>query len=75
LKNSILVHRKKETNTLYSINALNIIIMNMNNGVLDTTMHVPWENYSNSLLITNENGLNKINIDLYKIYDIKVKNK
>ena len=35
LPKSIMVHRKKETNTIYTINALNELIMNINNGVLD----------------------------------------
>ena len=34
--NTILVHRKKETNTLYTINALNELIKSLNGGVVDT---------------------------------------
>ena len=33
--NTILVHRKKQTNTLYTINALNELIKSLNNGYLD----------------------------------------
>jgi hypothetical protein len=33
--NTILVHRKKETNTLYTINALNDLIKKLNGGVVD----------------------------------------
>jgi len=33
--NTILVHRKKQTNTLYTINALNEVIKSLNGGVLD----------------------------------------
>jgi len=36
LENTILVHRKKESNTLYTINALNTLIKELNEGVLDT---------------------------------------
>ena len=35
IDNTILVHRKKQTNTLYTINALNELIKSLNNGVLD----------------------------------------
>ena len=34
--NTILVHRKKETNTLYTINALNELIKSLNGGVVNT---------------------------------------
>ena len=33
--NTIMIHRKKETNTLYTVNALNVIIKAANNGILD----------------------------------------
>ena len=36
--NTISLHRKKHSNTLYTINALNEVIKNLNNGVLDTSI-------------------------------------
>ena len=54
ISNTISLHRKKQTNTLYTINALNEVIKSLNNGVLDKTFQIPWEEYSNSLLVTNE---------------------
>ena len=36
--NTILVHRKKETNTLYTINALNDLIKKLNGGVVGMTL-------------------------------------
>jgi hypothetical protein len=71
IPNTISLHRKKQTNTLYSINALNEVIRSLNNGVLDKRFPVPWENYKNSLLLTNDAGLNKIPTKLYKIVDTK----
>ena len=71
IENTISLHRKKHTNTLYTINALNEVVMNMNNGVKDPNTIVPWENYKNSLLLTNDAGLNKIPTKLYKIVDTK----
>jgi hypothetical protein len=35
LDNTILLHRKKESNTLYTINALNDLIRSLNEGKLD----------------------------------------
>jgi hypothetical protein len=70
-RDTISLHRKKQTNTLYTINALNEIIRKENNGVLDKTFPVPWENYHNTLLLTNEEGINIIPTRIYTIIDIK----
>ena len=71
LENTILVHRKKESNTLYTINALNECIKNLNNGVLDPKFVVPWENFKNTLMVTNTDGLNKISTRIYKIIKLE----
>ena len=68
--NTISLHRKKYTNTLYTINALNEVITNLNNGVVDSKFVVPWENFKNMLMVTNSDGLNKINTRIYKIVKI-----
>ena len=68
---TISLHRKKHSNTLYTINALNECVKNLNNGVMDNDFVVPWENFSNMLLVTNSNGLNKINTRIYKIINIE----
>ena len=70
VKGTISLHRKKHSNTLYTINALNEVIANLNNGVVDSKFMVPWENYKNMLLVTNSDGLNKINTRIYKIIKI-----
>ena len=67
---TISLHRKKQTNTLYTINALNCVIRELNDNVLDKTFPIPWENYQNSLLLTNEEGLNKIPTRIYMIIDV-----
>ena len=69
-RDTISLHRKKQTNTLYTINALNEIIRKENNGVLDKTFPVPWENYHNALLLTNEDGINIIPTRIYSIIDV-----
>ena len=52
LPNTILLHRKKDSNTLYTINALNTLIKTLNNGVLDSKFMVNWPDYRNSILLT-----------------------
>ena len=67
---TISLHRKKHSNTLYTINALNECIRNLNNGVLNKDFKVPWENFKNMLMVTNSEGLNKINTRIYKIVNL-----
>lgn len=57
-KNTILVHRKKESNTIYTINALNMLIMQINNGILDKSFKIDWENYTDKLLLVKGDDLN-----------------
>ena len=69
-QNTILIHRKKDTNSLYTVNALNEIIKAVNNGVLDKSYVVDWNNYKNSLLLTNQDGYRRISLELYKRFDV-----
>lgn len=64
--NTISIHRKKETNTLYTVNALNTIIRGANNGVMDKSFAVDWTLYHNSLLMTNANALRRIQLQLMR---------
>lgn len=68
--NTILVHRKKDTNTLYSLNALNEVIKRLNNGVVDTNFRVDWQHYRNSILITNQGELKQLNTKVHKIIEL-----
>ena len=70
VKNTISLHRKKITNTLYTINALNELIMEINNGILDTSYQVPWDVYKNTILITNKDGLSRIPTRILKIINV-----
>ena len=70
VKGTISLHRKKHTNTLYTINALNEVIAELNNGLVDSKFMVPWENFKNTLMVTNSDGLNKISTRIYKIIKI-----
>ena len=64
---TISLHRKKHSNTLYTINALNELIADFNNGVVDKSFPIPWENFKNMVLVTNSDGLSRINTRIYKI--------
>ena len=68
--NTILVHRKKESNTLYTINALNELIKKLNGGVVDTNYKVDWQHYRNCVLLTQHNELNQLNTKIYKIIEL-----
>ena len=70
IPDTISLHRKKDTNTLYTINALNDLIRELNDGKLDKTFPIEWKNYRNSLLLTGEDGLNKIPTRIYTIVNV-----
>ena len=70
LPNTILLHRKKESNTLYTINALNALIKSLNNGILDTNYRITWLDYKNSILLIQNNDLNVIQTKIYKIINL-----
>ena len=68
--NTILVHRKKQTNTLYTINALNELIKELNNGVLDKKFPIEWENYKNCILLVQTEGYNRIDTKVREIINL-----
>ena len=68
--NTILVHRKKESNTLYTINALNELIKKLNGGVVDTNYKIDWQHYRNCVLLTQHNDLNQLNTKIHKIIEV-----
>ena len=70
LPNTILLHRKKESNTLYTINALNTLIKTLNNGVLDSTFPINWPDYKNSILLTQGEDMKRLNTTIHKIVAI-----
>ena len=68
--NTILVHRKKQTNTLYTINALNELIKSLNNDVLDKKFPIEWENYQNCILLIQTDGFNRIDTKIKEIINL-----
>ena len=68
--NTILVHRKKQTNTLYTINALNELIKSLNNGVLDKSYSINWNDYKNCILLVQTDGYKKIDTKIKEIINL-----
>lgn len=65
-QNTISIHRKKETNTLYTVNALNEVIRSVNNGILDKTFQLDWTMYQNSFILTDDTSFRIIPLVFYK---------
>jgi len=70
LPNTIMVHRKKESNTIYTINALNRLIKNLNGGVADKSYQIKWEDYRNSMILTDGDGYKIMKTNLFRIVDV-----
>ena len=68
--NTIIVHRKKQTNTLYTINALNELIKSLNNGIIDKSFAVNWNDYRNCILLIQTEGFNRIDTKIKEIINI-----
>ena len=68
--NTILVHRKKQTNTHYTINALNELIKSLNNGVLDKSYSINWDDYRNCILLVQADGYKKIDTKIKEIINL-----
>jgi hypothetical protein len=69
-ENTILVHRKKESNSLYTINALNELIKSLNNGVVDTNFRINWQHYKNTILLTQQGDLKLLRTKIYDIVEL-----
>ena len=70
LPNTILLHRKKESNTLYTINALNTLVKSLNNGYADPNYRVNWNDYKNTILLTNGPDLRKLETTIFEIVNL-----
>ena len=70
MNNTILVHRKKQTNTLYTINALNELIKSLNNGIIDKSFAVNWNDYRNCILLIQTEGFNRIDTKIKEIINL-----
>lgn len=70
LPNTILLHRKKESNTLYTINALNDLIKSLNGGKIDTSYQINWNGYKNCILLTHSGDLKKLDTKIFRIVNL-----
>lgn len=66
---TISIHRKKETNTIYTINAVNQAILD-EVGVYDHSFDINWNQYRNSILLTDDYGLRQIPTKLDSVREI-----
>ena len=73
LRDTILVHRKKQSNTLYTINALNELVKEENEGVLDKSFSVDWDKFRNSIIVTNTEGTKKISTRIFEVIEFNQK--
>jgi len=69
-ENTILVHRKKDSNTLYTINALNELIKSLNGGVVDPRFRIDWQHYRNTILLTQQNELKELKTKIHTIIEL-----
>ena len=73
LEDTILIHRKKESNTLYTINALNQLVREENGGVLDKTFVIDWQKFRNSIILTNTEGTKRIQTRIFEVIEFNQK--
>lgn len=66
-KNTISVHRKKDSNTLYTINSLNALIKKLNNGIIDNNFVIDWNLYKNKILLVDGDSYREVSTRLYNI--------
>lgn len=70
LPKTILLHRHKQSNTLYTINALNTLIRKLNNNTPDKTYPIQWDSYRNSMLLLIDDQLQQYSTRVKNIVDI-----
>jgi hypothetical protein len=73
LKDTILVHRKKQSNTLYTINALNELVKEENGGKADKNFVVDWDKFKNTIIVTNTEGTKKISTRIFEVIEYSQK--
>lgn len=66
-ESTISVHRKKQSNTIYTINALNRLIQSKNDGVLDKSYKVYWNELKNTVMVTAQGELKLIKTKIQQI--------
>ena len=65
------VHRKKQTNTLYTINALNKAVSEQHNGETGKHLKLDWAAYENCILLASGGQLKVVPLEVTKIFKIE----
>jgi hypothetical protein len=65
------MHRKKQTNTLYTINALNAAVASQHEGKTGKDLKLDWTQYENSILLTAGKELKAHPVEVNKIFKIE----
>ena len=73
LRDTILVHRKKQSNTLYTINSLNELVKELSGGKLDKNFTVDWDMFKNCIIVTNTEGVKKISTRVFEVIEFSEK--
>jgi hypothetical protein len=73
MRDTILIHRKKESNSLYTINALNQLVREENGGTLDKSFIIDWQKFKNSIILTNTEGTKKILTRIFEVIEFNQK--
>jgi len=66
---TILVHRKKQSNTIYTINALNEVVKSKTGGILDSSYMIDWDEFKNCIITTSSKGYKKIPTKVFKSFN------
>ena len=66
---TILVHRKKQSNSIYTINALNEVVKSKTGGMLDNSYMIDWEEFRNCIITTSNMGYKKIPTKVFKSFN------
>lgn len=64
------LHRKKQTNTLYTINGLNMAVAKQYDGKTGRHLKLDWSDYQDSVILTYNRDMKVMRTDLHKILEL-----
>lgn len=65
---TISFHRIKDFNCLYTINSLNALVKQENNGLLDKTFKIDWSKFVNTIIVNKDDSIKIISTKLLSVY-------
>jgi hypothetical protein len=70
-KNTLRLHRRKDSNTFYTINSLNRLVEKQNNGNQNNNFRIDWKDFSNCCLVLDKDEeLKNLQTKLVKVIEI-----